>query len=45
LRISGGDNYGNRDNGTKEDCGEKSELAGSQVSAATNAEHRDRGAY
>src|SRR6476646_2182199 len=44
-RISGGDNYGDGDNGTKEGPGEKSKLAGSQVSAGTNAEHRDRGAY
>src|SRR6478672_11572175 len=45
LRISDGDNYGDGDNGTETDRGEKSKLARSQVSAGTNAEHRDRGAY
>jgi hypothetical protein len=45
LRISRGDDYGDGDNGTEESSGEKSKLAGSQVSAGTNAKHRDRGAY
>ena len=45
LSISGGDNYGDGDNGTEKGHGEKSKLAGSQVSAGTNAKHRDRGAY
>jgi len=37
--------YGGGDDGTKESPGEKSELAESQVSAGTNAKHRDRGAH
>src|SRR5438270_9611638 len=44
-RTSGGDNYGDGDNGTEKSRGEKSKLAESQVSAGTNAEHWDRGAY
>src|SRR5262245_51954169 len=45
LRISGGNNYGDGDNGTEEDRGEKSKLAEPQVSAGTNPEHRDRCTY
>src|ERR1700751_5510811 len=45
LRTSGGDNYGDGDDGTEKGGGEKSKFAGSQVSAGTNTEHRHRGAY
>src|SRR5215469_1970706 len=45
LRTLGGDNYGDGDNGAEDDRGEESKLAGSEVSAGTNTEHRDRGAY
>src|SRR6266436_7268727 len=45
LRISVGKAYGDGDDGTEKGRGKKSELAESQVSAGTNAEHRDRGAH
>src|SRR5262249_38047889 len=45
LRTSGGDNYGDGDNGTEEDRGEESKLAESEISAGTNTEHRHRGTY
>src|ERR1043166_2094546 len=45
LRTFDGNDYGDGDDGTEKSPGKKSELAGSQVSAGTNAEHRDRGAH
>src|SRR5947208_2098285 len=45
LRTSGGDDYGDGDNGTEKSPGEKSELAESQVSAGTNAKHWHRGPH
>src|SRR2546430_2622681 len=45
LRISVGKDYGDGDDGTEKGHGEKSKFAKSQVSAGTNAKHRNRGAH
>src|SRR6266699_2676483 len=42
LRISVGDDYGDGDDGTEKEPGEKSKFTESQVPAGTNAEHRHR---
>src|SRR5215470_12006338 len=44
-RISGGDDYGDGDNGTEEGPGEESEFARSKISTRANAEHRHRRAH
>jgi hypothetical protein len=45
LRISDGKEYGDRDDGTEKDFGEKSKFAESQVPVGTDAEHRHRSAH